>query len=121
MKTFDKELFKKNVKLPYVSIESADKLQEYSVKLKDFYMKMPSFKPVVRTENEEFKIFLNPEKLDKEKIPQDLKLEYEDYELHYDNFDHHDVLRAILPENIEAISGFSTIGHLIHINLRLTH
>ena len=118
MKVIDKELFKKNISMPYVSIKDSKDFQNFSRNYKNLYIRMPHFKPVIHEEDKGFKVYLNPDKVTEENIPSNLKLEYEDYVLNYDNFTHHDILRAILPEEVENISGFSTIGHLIHLNLR---
>ena len=41
-----------------------------------------------------------------------------DIELTYDNLSTEDVMKAILPVGCEAVSGFATIGHIAHLNLK---
>ena len=40
------------------------------------------------------------------------------FELTADNWTPHEILRAILPPGEEGVSGFSIIGHILHLNLR---
>merc|ERR1719471_192073 len=40
------------------------------------------------------------------------------YDLTADNWTPHELLRAVLPQDEEGVSGFSTIGHIVHLNLR---
>merc|ERR1719471_1592459 len=40
------------------------------------------------------------------------------YDLTADNWTPHELLRAVLPKDEEGVSGFSTIGHIVHLNLR---
>ena len=41
--------------------------------------------------------------------------------LSFDHFNASEIISSILPDNIEAISGFATIGHICHVNLRPEH
>lgn len=38
--------------------------------------------------------------------------------LKYDNWKADEVLRAVIPSELESVSGYSLIGHIIHLNLR---
>ena len=40
------------------------------------------------------------------------------FDLTVDNWTPHEVLKAVLPPDEEGVSGFSTIGHIVHLNLR---
>ena len=39
-------------------------------------------------------------------------------ELTYSNWGHTDILKAVLPEESDGVAGFSTVGHIVHLNLR---
>lgn len=45
-------------------------------------------------------------------------LTWEDLEIGYDNWKADEILRAVLPEKQEALTSFSRIGHILHVNLR---
>lgn len=38
-------------------------------------------------------------------------------ELSYDNFTMHEVLKELMPKEVEIIGGFETIGNIAHLNL----
>lgn len=38
--------------------------------------------------------------------------------LEYENWTHSEILKAILPEESDGVSGFSQIGHIVHLNLK---
>ena len=40
------------------------------------------------------------------------------FDLTVQNWTPHDLIKAILPEGEEGVSGFSIIGHIIHLNLK---
>lgn len=130
MKTLDKEAFRKKVSLPYIRI-SVENFAVVNKELKSLYLKLLSFKTIEVEDDQTRQICLHPDRLDAEAIAKvesmaqylqasdDGKLiNFKSYELVYDNFGYHDIFRAILPEDSESISGFSTIGHIIHLNLR---
>jgi len=43
------------------------------------------------------------------------------FDLTFNNWSPHDILKAILPDGEEGVSGFSIIGHIIHLNLKAHH
>lgn len=45
-------------------------------------------------------------------------LTWEDLEIGYDNWKAEEILKAVLPEKQEALTSFSRIGHILHVNLR---
>jgi tRNA (guanine37-N1)-methyltransferase len=45
-------------------------------------------------------------------------LRFEDIKLVYDNWKASEVLRAIIPPEIDAVASYSIIGHILHLNLR---
>ncbi|GAB1608431.1 tRNA (guanine(37)-N1)-methyltransferase-like [Argonauta hians] len=48
----------------------------------------------------------------------DKTLFWAEVELNYDNWSAAEILRAILPQNCDNVSGFSNVGHIAHLNLR---
>lgn len=42
-------------------------------------------------------------------------------ELNYDNWTAEEILKAVLPEDIPSVTGFSIVGHVAHLNLKETH
>lgn len=44
-----------------------------------------------------------------------------DVELTYDNWSAEEVLKAVLPEDVPSVTGFSIIGHVAHLNLKAAH
>ena len=138
MKTLDRELFRKPIQVPYVLLNT-DKMNTTSKALKPFFLKMHGFKPVQPCPEQKgrHRIYLDPDLFNDETTSKieslesslisvnkcdddsvDKYLGYHDLELTYENYSYHDILRAILPEDGESISGYSIIGHILHLNLR---
>ena len=42
-------------------------------------------------------------------------------EIGYDNWSAEEILKAILPEDIPSVTGFSIVGHVAHLNLKDVH
>lgn len=122
MKIFDINKFKKPIRVPIIVINkeyvaTANKL------LKQYYIKLNNFKPIRDGFNDSECIFyLNPNKVSSF---DDLNLDftsaenfkYVTVELGYDNWNHDEILKAILPENL-MLSSYSSIGSIIHVNLK---
>lgn len=134
MMELDRDAFRKTIQVPYV-VTNVNNLPQVVRNLKSYMLKIPHLKPVQSYGSDNSmlrKIYLNPDLFDehlKEKIEsiseiqpegsaKASKLMEEPLELTYDNFTYHAIFRAILPEELDTISGFSTIGHIIHLNLR---
>lgn len=132
MKTLDPDQFRKTINLPFV-VATNEHLPTASKALKPYFLKIQNLKPVQRFQTDQHKILLNPDlvceelssrvkELRSKKVlvdsTTDGDFEHENFELKYENFTYHMVLRAILPPEVDSISGFSTIGHIIHLNLR---
>lgn len=50
------------------------------------------------------------------KLPSDLI--WADIELGYDNWNVSEIFRAVIPGDSDSVTGFTTIGHIAHLNLR---
>ena len=63
--------------------------------------------------------FTDEEKTLMQKLGVDLDAwQWHDIELSYENWTHSEVLRAILPKETDGITGFSSVGHILHLNLK---
>lgn len=62
-----------------------------------------------------------PDTLPKEQLPADAELIPYALEFTYTNASADDVLRAVLPASVEVPTGFETVGHIAHLNLRTEH
>lgn len=144
MKILDREKFKKTITvpclyLPHKSIQSASKI------LRSFLLKLQNFLPISVVQKplldklvnkgllyeEESKIAtLDPRKVNKFSDLQDncLKLEklginekfflHTEVNLGYDNWKADEILRSVIPPEFDAVSGYSLVGHIVHLNLR---
>ncbi|XP_011496707.1 PREDICTED: tRNA (guanine(37)-N1)-methyltransferase [Ceratosolen solmsi marchali] len=101
-------------------------LRQFINKLRPFFLKFRSFKSVqsLETIDGQYIVYLDPRKI--KNVTDVLKKEilwnklYKEVELKlsYINWQPHEVLNAILPEDIEVPTSFSQVGHIIHLNLR---
>ncbi|XP_070504295.1 tRNA (guanine(37)-N(1))-methyltransferase [Chironomus tepperi] len=119
-----REDFTKTISVPILKIDSQKVNLNNIVKLlQSSLLKVQKFQAV-----KDGKIFLNPDKVKNfEQLPvDDLKtsginsssFEFEDITLSYDNWKADELIRAIIPENLESVTSFSRIGHIIHLNLK---
>lgn len=89
--------------------------------------KVRNFKPIQNTNNETT-VYLNPKLIKdfedfSEADRKQLSGVYEYFgttklTLTYDNWSSNDLLKAILPKEIEVPTSYSLIGHIVHLNLR---
>ncbi|XP_023937071.2 tRNA (guanine(37)-N1)-methyltransferase [Bicyclus anynana] len=135
MKNLDRDKFTRNVKVAILKV-SDEKLSKITQICKPYFLKLSNFKPVQslqekNSDNLTKCIYFDPGKIHKwDDIPEaDRNLlmqqnidedNYEQTEIQfvYDNFKYDEIFKAVLPENEEVVSGFSQIGHIIHLNLR---
>lgn len=132
MKVLDREKFLRNIEVPILKV-TEDKLSKITPICKPYFLKFENFKPVQNYEQEALKkcIHLNPEVVttwddisedDREALMQhqvnESNFATKEIQLSYDNWKYETIFKAVLPENEEVVSGFSQIGHIIHLNLR---
>ncbi|XP_046960353.1 tRNA (guanine(37)-N1)-methyltransferase [Vanessa cardui] len=135
MKCLDREKFLRNINVPVLKVPD-EKLSNIISICRPYFLKLQNFKPVqnllVKESENLYKcIYFDPEKINKwHNISEDDRnklLKYDIDEKHfdsqeiqltYDNFKHETIFKAVLPENEEIVTGFSQIGHIIHLNLR---
>lgn len=124
---FNADDFKKEVSVPFLSFDPENvNINRIVRPLKKFLLKMPMFKPVSNG-----KVYLNPnlvkeysqlpiDVLAKEGISEN-SFDYENITLTYINWNANELLKAVLPDEVEPLTSYSRIGHIIHFNLRDEH
>ncbi|XP_026745771.1 tRNA (guanine(37)-N1)-methyltransferase-like [Trichoplusia ni] len=135
MKVLDRDKFLRNLKVPVLKVK-LENVNNVMKMCKNYFLKLKAFRPIRdlnEAEDSPFKkcIYLNPEKVMKWEdfsendrvLLQDLNvtedhLIFKDAQISYDNWDYETIFKAVLPENEEGVSGFTQIGHIIHLNLR---
>ncbi|XP_053602345.1 tRNA (guanine(37)-N1)-methyltransferase [Plodia interpunctella] len=134
MTVLDRDKFLRNLMVPILKVAENTNLSKVTQSCRSFFLKLDNFKPVQDLAGDElFKkcIYLNPEKIsDWTDIPEETCTALKAYEIDENNFDSREVelcyenwsyetiFKAVLPEGKEGVSGFSQIGHIIHLNLR---
>ncbi|KAH7638828.1 trna -methyltransferase-like protein [Dermatophagoides farinae] len=146
MRDLNRDLFRRIVRIPFV-VTDINNIDTVGQLLRPYFLKINQFKPIQEYEssssNEKRKIFLNPDHSELfESLISDLIehqflcrltktteefIGHEEIELKYEHFNHLTIFRSIFDHNNESsdnsnpdfsLSGFSTIGHIIHLNLR---
>lgn len=129
MTCLDRTAFSVTVELPCLKFRDVA-LSKITPILKKYMFKVRNFKPILNT-NDGTVVYLNPKLIrhfedfmenDRER----LSGVYERFEtieltLNYNNWQTNDILKAILPDGIEAPTSYSLIGHIVHLNLRDVH
>lgn len=127
-KVLNKEAFKTIVNLPALRIE-AKKCSVFLKNFSKFLLNQPRLRNIVSDANSKDKkiLLLNPQKSledlnekDREFVEnQGAEKTTHDLVLGYEHWTTEQVLRAVLPAEINEIpSSFETIGHIAHVNLR---
>ncbi|XP_075970211.1 tRNA (guanine(37)-N(1))-methyltransferase [Anticarsia gemmatalis] len=135
MKVLDRDKFLRNVQVPVLKVKE-ENLSKITQICKTYFLKFEAFRPVQAIESDEIDsyqkcIHLNPEKVsqftdisetDRTKLKQlgvtEDNFDSKEIQLTYDNWRSDIIFKAVLPENEEGVSGFSQIGHIIHLNLK---
>ncbi|XP_023347378.1 tRNA (guanine(37)-N1)-methyltransferase [Eurytemora carolleeae] len=130
MKVFKPEMFQKSASFPCLKIQ-VEQLNRLKKVLEKFAVKIPNLKTVQDTEESGQKIILlNPNIIKTFSDLKDVKeellinqvneddLSIREFDLEAENWKPHEKLKYILPEDDEGVSGFSIIGHIIHLNLK---
>lgn len=114
--------FKKTITVPTLVIKT-NHVASANKKLKNYIIKLKNFKAIRnRMNNTECVFYLDPDKFSSF-VDLNLtfvsveNLNYLDIELNYSNWDHDQVLKAVLPEKL-MLSSYSTIGSIVHVNLK---
>lgn len=122
---FDRERFTKCISIPTITFQQENQktIGELVKALKKFFLKIEKFQPVSSG-----KIYLNPDLIHKmEDLPAETlecfdinlsKFQFEDIEITYQNWSLSELVKAIIPEDLEPPTSYSKIGHILHINLK---
>lgn len=136
MKVLDTSAFKKKCKINGIKVP-LESISFINRKMKSSVFHMPKLNSIVdlREDDEDTKthklILLHPGKiktandftdsdrhfLEEKKVNLNSFQQY-NIELCYDNWTATEIIRAVLPDSTESISGFSIIGHIAHLNLK---
>ncbi|KAF8770258.1 tRNA (guanine(37)-N1)-methyltransferase like protein [Argiope bruennichi] len=125
MKVLNRDAFSKDINVPYILVP-VEKIKEALKFLKPCFLKMPNLQPV-QDDGENKKILLHPDLFDEkllylQKGLSKLNLNgilWTSITLNYENWTADHILKAVLPlDSPGNVSSFSTVGHIIHINLK---
>jgi len=122
MKIFKIDKFTKQVTVPVIVINK-NNIQPANKVLKNYIIKLKNFKSIRGgSDDGELIFFLDPAKFSS---CDDLNLtcvtnenlDYMTIELGYDNWNHDEILKAVLPER-SMLSSYSLVGSIVHVNLK---
>uniref|UniRef100_K1PTG5 tRNA (guanine(37)-N1)-methyltransferase n=1 Tax=Magallana gigas TaxID=29159 RepID=K1PTG5_MAGGI len=136
MKVLDRNLFRKTVLIPGLAVPEKS-IGKLAKSLKKEVLRFRSIKPVVELSAKDslaksHKLMLfNPLKIksaedfneDQRTVLEKLNVvlssfQFYSFDMNYDNWDHAEIIKAVLPEELEAVTGFAIVGHVAHLNLR---
>lgn len=131
MNVLDRAKFLRNIRTPVLEVAD-EKLSKITPICKQYFLKLENFKPVQSGSGEKVKcIHLNPEKIGawtdlsetdrkslKEHNINEDNFIMKDIELSYENWPYGTIFKAVLPENEDIVSGFTQVGHIVHLNLK---
>lgn len=124
LENFNRDDFQKKISVPVITFDPKNSnINNVLRPLRKLLLKIQKFQPV-----DNGKIYLNPElvkdfsqlpaeHLSSEGINKD-SFKFEDFTLTYDNWNANELIKAILPDDIEPLTSYSRIGHIIHFNFR---
>lgn len=126
----DRDAFTTVVNIPILKLINNNTISKIKPVLKKYILKLPEFKSIDKI-NDEIIVYLNPNIVTKfEDITEDdrnsLANQYEQFSiksctLKYENWNRHEILKAILPENVQPPTAYSLVGHIMQLNLRDVH
>lgn len=136
MMKLDRSKFDDVLKVPTVIIP-IKKMHMLLKKLKKYGLKLRQLSPVVALEKShpEFdthkRFLLDPRKMESfHELPetvqtfldsensQSTNIEIFNLKVSYENWNFHEIMQAIMPDDHDIVSGFSEVGHIAHFNLR---
>lgn len=125
MTVLDRDKFRKTIKIPQLDVSEVS-IESVMPHLKHLKFKMEQLKPLQK-DGITKRLLLHPSLVKTwYDLPDDVRnsgitgahLTWDDFEIRYENWKSDEILRAVLPEDHEAFTSFSRIGHIIHLNLR---
>lgn len=122
-----KESFTKTIQVPVIELDKQSNfssLNKIRKLIKDSLLKIDNFNPI-----NDGKIYLNPDKIkswddiiNKESLEElnvkQSSMSDQEITLNYDNWKADEIIKSIIPDDIEPPSSYSIIGHIIHLNLK---
>ena len=144
MTILDRNAFSREISLPSILIRNENlsvftkkKKKKHPSHFSELCLKMRGLKPIRDLpDGDEMKashktVLIRPELIIDGKLKSDIldtlspligiescEIKYQDFTLNYDNWDYQEVLKAILPEDVSGVGGFSLVGHILHLNLK---
>jgi len=133
MTSWQPELFNTTVLLPCLKVppEHIGTVKQFTEK---FILKMIKLKPTQEgTDSDHKLVLLDPSKVSKFKDLQEVEASLAKLEIVQDSFvvrsfplstanwTPSDLVRAVLPPDCESVSGYSLVGHILHLNLKACH
>lgn len=122
MKIFKIDKFTKSVTVPVIKINKNNVATANKI-LRNYIIKLNNFKSIRNDSNDqECLFFLDPAKFSTcddfdLTFISDTNLNYVNIEIGYNNWNHDEILKAVLPEK-SMLSSYSSIGSIVHINLK---
>ncbi|GAB6030393.1 tRNA (guanine(37)-N1)-methyltransferase [Chamberlinius hualienensis] len=131
MTELNREAFKTTLPVPRITVKE-NGLNKLLRNVKPLLLKMSKLPPVLNLEAEGKKsVLLNPNLVsdmadvntssaETAEILKECEAEFSWYEieLNYENWKTDDIFDAVLPDDQDKFSGYSRIGHIIHVNLK---
>ncbi|CAL7943684.1 unnamed protein product [Xylocopa violacea] len=129
MSHLDRNAFTTTVELPFLKFCGV-KLSKIIPIVKKYLFKTRKFKPI-QDIDKDIVIYLNPTLIKTfddfvENEKKQLSGMYKEFGVHkvtlkYENWQPHDILRGVLPKEVEIPTSYSLVGHIVHLNLRDMH
>lgn len=125
LEKFDREKFSKTISVPTITFaeQHSKSMTEIVKNLKKFLVRVDKFHPVSNN-----KIYMNPDLVqDWTDLPSEIlakanidssNFAHEDVTFTYQNWKPDELVRAIIPDDVEPATSFSKIGHILHMNLK---
>lgn len=124
---FDKEAFKKTLKLKALRIPTK-RSSEFRDQFRPYLLSLPRVKPI-QHDSDSFRVLLFnenitddlPSVIEAAASTEDVELIDFDLELNYDRLTTNEVLKHLLPDDVPIPTAFESVGHVAHVNLRPEH
>lgn len=127
MTELDRAAFERKILVPHVVVDGR-RMDSILKKLKKYLLKLQKLKPVKISDDdpEKKEILVNPslmrscEDIRKHlgEVGDEVTCVYREVTVGYDNWRAEDILKAVLPANLEGAQSYSIVGHILHLNLR---
>lgn len=136
MKVLDRSLFRKTVSIPALIVPGKN-IGKLAKSMKKEILHFRSIKPIAELNAQDSLskshklVLFNPVKIKtaddfnevQRNLLKDFNVELTSFhfynlDMNYENWNHAEIIKAVLPRELEAVSGFATVGHIAHINLR---